>query len=222
MKLHTFVGSPNSHKVQAVVSHLGLGIQVEYHDFVGGELRTADYLALNPNGMVPLLVDGAFRLWESNAIMQYLADKAGSDALFPRDPQKRADVVRWQFWELAHFNKAFGLLAFETFAKPKLKLGATNNSLVEMVRADLARFAPVLERHLVGRQYVVGEDITIADYSMIPFESYRPAVPFDWSAYPNINAYFDRLRKVEHWVRTAPTSPASSGLRETVSAQANA
>jgi glutathione S-transferase len=202
MKLHTFVGSPNSHKVQAVVSHLGLGIQVEYHDFVGGELRTADYLALNPNGMVPLLVDGAFRLWESNAIMQYLADKAGSDALFPRDPQKRADVVRWQFWELAHFNKAFGLLAFETFAKPKLKLGATNNSLVEMVRADLARFAPVLERHLVGRQYVVGEDITIADYSMIPFESYRPAVPFDWSAYPNINAYFDRLRKVEHWVRT--------------------
>src|SRR5262249_9043702 len=85
-------------------------IRVEYHDFVAGDLRTADYVALNPNGMVPLLVDGAFRLWESNAIMQYLADKAGSDALFPRDPQKRADVVRWQFWEVAHFNKAFGLL----------------------------------------------------------------------------------------------------------------
>lgn len=222
MKLHTFVGSPNSHKVQAVVSHLGLEIQVEYHDFVGGHLRTANYLALNPNGMVPLLVDGAFRLWESNAIMQYLADTADNDALFPRDPQKRADVVRWQFWEVAHFNKAFGLLAFETVAKPKLKLGATNNSLVETVQADLARFAPVLERHLGGRQYVVGEDITIADYSMIPFESYRPAVPFDWSPYPNINAYFDRVRKVEHWVRTAPASPASFALRETVLGQANA
>src|SRR5262249_12296489 len=59
MKLHTFVGSPNSRKVQAVVSHLGLEIQVEYHDFVAGDLRTADYVALNPNGMVPLLVDGA-------------------------------------------------------------------------------------------------------------------------------------------------------------------
>jgi len=89
--------------------------------------------------MVPLLVDGAFRLWESNAIMQYLADKTGSDALFPRDPKKRADVVRWQFWEVAHFNKAFGLLAFETVAKPKLKLGATNDSLVEMVRGPISR-----------------------------------------------------------------------------------
>ncbi|HKA42669.1 MAG TPA: glutathione S-transferase N-terminal domain-containing protein [Burkholderiales bacterium] len=63
MKLHTFVGSPNSHKVQAVVGHLGLEIQVEYHDFVGGDLRTADYLALNPNGMVPLLVRTAPLSW---------------------------------------------------------------------------------------------------------------------------------------------------------------
>src|SRR5262245_64208234 len=119
--------------------------------------------------MVPLLVDGAFRLWEANAIMQYLADKVGSDALFPSDPQKRADVVRWQFWEVAHFNKAFGLLAFETVAKPKLKLGATNNSLVEMARADLARFAPGLERHFVGGQDVVGRNSSMAAYAVIPF-----------------------------------------------------
>src|SRR5262245_8367856 len=130
MRSHTFVRSPNTRNFHADVSHQGLDIQVEYHDRVGADLRAADYVALNPSGMVPLLADGAFRLWESNAIMQYLADKAGSDALFPRDPQKRADVVRWQFWEVAHFNKAFGLLAFETVAKPKLKLGATNNSLV--------------------------------------------------------------------------------------------
>jgi len=57
---------------------------------------------------------------------------------------------------------------------------------------------------------------------MIPFESYRPAVPFDWSPYSNINAYFDRVRKMEHWVRTAPVSLASFDLRETVLAQANA
>lgn len=211
MKLHTFVGSPHSHKAEAVVSHLGLEIEVEYHDLVGGDLRASDYVALNPNGMVPVLVDGAFTLWESNAIMQYLADKAASDALFPRDPQKRADIARWQFWELAHFNKAFGLLAFETVAKPKLDLGPTNSSLVEMARADLARFAPVLEHHLAGRRYIVGDRITIADYSMIPFESYRPAVPFDWSLYPNVNGYFDRMREADHWVRTAPASPASIG-----------
>jgi glutathione S-transferase len=150
-----------------------------------------------------VLEDGGFVLSESNAIMQYLADKALDGSLFPRDAQRRADVVRWQFWELAHFNKAFGILAFETVAKPKLDLGPTNGALVEVMRADLARFAPVLERHLAGRQYMVGDGITLADYSVIAFEAYRPRVPFDWSPYRNVNAYFDRMRAVEHWRETA-------------------
>lgn len=213
MKLHSFVGSPHSHKTEAVISHLGLDVEIEHHNFVGGELATPAYIALNPNGMVPLLIDGEFTLWESNAIMQYLADKAGSDALFPRDPQKRADIVRWQFWELAHFNKAFGLLAFETVAKPKLNLGPTNNSLTDLAKADLARFVPVLERHLAGRRYLVGDDITLADYSMITFESYRGVVPFDWSPYRNVNAYFDRMRMVDHWLRTAASDPSALGRK---------
>src|SRR5256885_2142070 len=95
MKLHTFVGSPHSHKAEAVVSHLGLDVQIVHHDLRGGELAGADYVALNPNAMVPLLVDGSFKLWESNAIMQYLADTAGDNSLFPRDPQIRADIARW-------------------------------------------------------------------------------------------------------------------------------
>lgn len=213
MILHTFVGSPNSRKVQAVVSHLGLDVHVEHHDFIGGALGMPDYVALNPNGMVPLLVDGPLKLWESNAIMQYLADKAGSDALYPRDPQQRADIVRWQFWELAHFNRAFGTLAFETVAKPSLNLGPTNGALVDVARADLARFTPVLERHLAGCQYMVGDGVTLADYSMTTFESYRPAVPFDWSSYPNVNAYFDRIGTVDHWARTAVREPARLGRK---------
>ena len=213
MELHTFIGSPHCHKVEAVISHLGLDVQVEYHDLLGGELGMPGYTALNPNGMVPLLVDGPFTLWESNAIMQYLADTADNDALFPRDPRQRADVARWQFWELAHFNKAFSTLAFETVAKPRLNLGPTNTGLVELARADLARFAPVLDGHLAGRSHMVGEAITLADYSMITFEGYRPAVPFDWSPYRNINAHFDRMARVEHWTRTAVRDPSSVGRR---------
>ena len=126
--------------------------------------------------------------------MQYLADKAGGDALFPRDPRLRADVVRWQCWELAHFNRAFGTLAFEMVAKPQLNFGPADDALVGIAKADLGRFAPVLEAHLAGRQYVVGDGITIADYSLLPFEGYRGIVPFDWSPYPSINAYFDHVR----------------------------
>ena len=166
MELHTFVGSPNSRKAEAVIDHLGLDVRVVHHDFAGGGLRRPEYLALNPSGMVPTLVDGAFILWESNAIMQYLADKAGDDALLPRDPQKRADVLRWQCWELAHFNRAFGTLAFETVAKPALNFGPADASLVAAAQAGLERFAPVLERHLAGREQMVGDGVTIADYSM--------------------------------------------------------
>ena len=213
MKLHTFVGSPNSRKVEAVIDHLGLKVDIQHHDFLAGELRSRDYVALNPNASVPTLVDGTFVLWESNAIMQYLADKVPGSSLFPRDPQQRADVVRWQCWDLAHFNRAFGTLAFETFAKPNLNIGPPEETLVALALTELARRAPVLERHLENRRYLVGNGITIADYSMIRFESYRTRTPFDWRPYPNINGYFDRMRTVDSWVRTAPPSLSEIGRR---------
>ena len=179
---------------------------IEVHSLTSGELRAAGYLGLNPNAMVPTLVDGTFTLWETTAIMQYLADKAGDDGLFPREPQKRADVVRWQCWEMSHFNRAFGTLAFEAVARPKLGLGSPDVSRIEQSRADLARFAPVLDGHLARRRHLVGDGVTIADYSMIAFESYRGLVPFDWAAYRNINAYFDAMRTQEPWVRATPSA----------------
>jgi glutathione S-transferase len=213
MKLHTVIGSPNCRRVEAVVNHLGIGVDKQYHDFFAGDLRLPGYLGINPNSMVPAIEDGAFVLWESNAITQYLADKAGDDALFPRDPQRRADVVRWQCWELAHFNKAFGTLAWELVAKPRLKLGEPDEALIRAARANLGRFAAVLDRHLAGRDHLVGDGITIADYSMITLEMHKDAVHFDWSPYPNVNDYFGRMRKVEHWCKTAPASAADVGRK---------
>jgi glutathione S-transferase len=202
MKLHTVAGSPNGRKVEAVIHHLGLDVKIELHDLFNGELRAPAYLAVNPNSMVPTLVDGTFVLWETTAITQYLADKAGDDSLFPRDARTRADITRWQCWELAHFNQAFGTLAFEAVAKPQNNIGTPDAQLVKQAQTNLARFAPVLDAHLSGRQYLVGQAMTVADYSMITFESYRPLVPFDWSRYSNINAYFDRMKTTAAWVRS--------------------
>lgn len=218
MKLHTFVGSPNGHKVEAVIDHLGLGVEIVHHDLFAGELGAPGYLAINPNARVPALVDGAFTLWESNAINQYLADKAGSDELFPRDPPQRADVVRWQFWELAHFNKAFGTIVREAVIKPRFNRGPTNTALVDEARSDLARFAAVLDGHLKDRRYLVEDRITIADYAMVVLEGYRDAAPFDWSPYKNIAAYVERMRAVDHWTQTAVTDPSQVGRRPKVAA----
>lgn len=217
MKLYTVVGSPNSRKVEAVINHLGLEVERRYLDFFTGDLRQPAYLSLNPNGMVPTLVDGDFALWETTAIMQYLADKAaaagGSDALFPREPKKRADVVRWQAWDLAHYNRAFGVIAFEAVAKPGFNLGPTNHALVEAMTQNLVRFARVLDAHMTRRRYAAGEGVTLADYSLIHLEGFKEAIPFDWSPYPHLNAYYDRMRKNEHWAKTAPPSRDAVGRR---------
>ncbi len=213
MKLYAVVGSGNCHKVQATASRLGIDLDVEYQDFFAGDLTRPEFLALNPNGRVPTLVDGDFTLWESNAIMQYLADKVPGNPLFPQDPQTRADIVRWQCWELAHFNNALGTIAYQAVLKVQLMKQEPNQPVVDDAMESLSEFAAVLEGHLSGRDYVVGNGITLADYSIINIEAFKEMIPFDWSGYPGLNAYFDRMRADPHWAGTAPESPEAIGRK---------
>lgn len=213
MQLHTFVGSPNGRKVEAVIAHVGLEVEIVHLDFPTG-LRAPEYLALNPNAMSPTLVDGDFTLTESNAIMQYVAEKADDRSILPRETCARADVTRWQFWESAHFNRAFGTLAFEVFAKPQLGIGPPDANLVRGAKESLGRFAPVLERRVAGRAFLVGNAVTLADYAVATFEGYRTKVPFDFAPFPGINAYFDRIHALEPWERSAPRSAREPALIE--------
>ena len=211
MKLYAIVGSPNSRKVLAIVNHTGIAIDIEYLDLFAGDTQKPDYKALNPNAMVPTLVDGDLHLWESNAIIQYLADKAGDKQLYPTDLKQRADIHRWQAWELAHFNQAFGTLAFEAIAKPQFMDQQGNAALIEHCQAQLTRFAEVLNNHLQGRRFMVGDQLTLADYSIIHVEFFKAMIPFDWSPYPHLNAYFERLSQSSHWAATAAKSPELIG-----------
>jgi len=180
MILHTVPGSPNGRRVEAVISHLGLVVEVRHYDFFQGELRPPHYLAINPNAKAPTLVDGDFTLWETTAIMQYLCEKVGETPLFPRSPRIRADITRWQCWEGLYFNAGLATLAFETVAKANRKLGPPDAQLVAQAQATLVRFAPVLNVHLDGRKYMVDEHLTLADYSMATYEPYVHKVPFDF------------------------------------------
>ena len=104
MKLYGFPPSPNTWKVRAVAAHLRVPLDFEFVDLTKGGSHTPDYLALNPTGRAPTLVDGDFKLWESTAIMQYVASKS-PNTLWPNDARTRADIMRWQSWDLAHWGK---------------------------------------------------------------------------------------------------------------------
>src|SRR6185295_17169942 len=119
MKLYTFPPSPNARKVAAVIAHLRL-TDVE-HALVRlhqGEHRQPDYLAINPMGRVPALRDGDLLLWESNAICQYLADRAGDTAFLPADAGRRASVARWLFWEAGTWSPVIDVFTHENVRKP--------------------------------------------------------------------------------------------------------
>ncbi|MGN6146688.1 MAG: glutathione S-transferase family protein [Mesorhizobium sp.] len=208
MQLYTLPGSPNSRKAVAVIRHLGLTVDIRPLDFARGETRTPAFLALNRNGMVPVLVDGDFVLWESNAICAYLADRTGGSSLYPSDLKVRADINRWLYWEQAHFNRAFGTLIFESIIKPKFGMGHPSQGLVDFCLEETGVRARVLDAHLAGRDTLVGEDITIADYAMVCLEKYRDATAFDWTPFANVNRYFDSIRQTEAWVKAAPPDTA--------------
>src|SRR5215469_15760126 len=123
MKLYYNPLSPNVRRVRLTAAVLGIELEEKRLDFAKGEHKNPEYLALNPNGAVPTLVDGDYVLTESRAIMQYLASKKPESGLLPRDEAARADVTRWQFWDASHFSPQIGSIAFEKALKQMFGLG---------------------------------------------------------------------------------------------------
>jgi glutathione S-transferase len=105
-ELHTTALSANGRKVLALCHQLGLTPRIHEVNVYRGDGQRPEYLALNPLGKIPTLVDARVILWESNAILQYVCEAYGDFRLFSRQPAARADIARWLFWESAHWQPA--------------------------------------------------------------------------------------------------------------------
>lgn len=163
MKLYTFPASPNSLRVFAVAHELGLDLEMVPVDLTKGEHMKPEFLKLNPNHKIPTLVDGDFVLWESGAIMLYLAYKAGG-RLIPADPKPRAQMHQWLAWNTAHMGPACQIFLFENFVKGLFNLGEPDAKRLAQGADEFARFGAVLNAHLKGRRHLVGDSTTIADH----------------------------------------------------------
>lgn len=203
MKLYHNPMSPNVRRVRLTAAVLGIELEEKKLDFAKGEHKNPEYLALNPNGAVPTLVDGEFVLTESRAIMQYLASKKPESGLLPRDEAARADVTRWQFWDASHFSPHLAALAFERLIKGMMGLGDPDAGKIEEALGNFRRFGAVLNQRLEGKQYVVGSALTLADLTLASSLMYAKQAEVPLAEVPNLQAWFSRISEMDGWKKTS-------------------
>ena len=208
MKLYSMQASNNCRRVNATVQHLGLDVEVVEQNM--GDLKKPEYLAINPNGKVPALVDGDLKLWESRAIMQYLACRRSPAraVLAERDAKKQADITRWQFWESSHLSRAHGRASRSRTCSRK---SSPNRGPIpwrsRRAKRDFHTFAPILNGAARRSQSSspCRASLTLADFSVGACFQLRRGLPqLPWNNYSHIRAWWARLNEVPAWKNTAP------------------
>ena len=208
MKLYGFPPSPNTWKVRAVAAHIGVPLPLEMVDLT--KPRTADYLKINPTGRTPTLVDGDFVLWESTAIMQYVASQK-PNSLWPDDVRTRADIMRWQSWDLAHWSKDGCVpLIFQRLVKGLLNMGPPDEAAVAKGTEAFEREARLLDAHLAKQPYLVGKALTLADFSVAAPLFYGEKAGLPVAPYAHVRDWFGRVSALPAWKDTAPQFPAAA------------
>lgn len=200
MRLYVHRLSPNGLKAIITAEHCGSQVELVDIDLGGGEQHGPAYRAINPNGRVPTLVDGSFVLWESNAIMQYLAEKAGERSIWPEDIRARADIARWQFWDVAHLGAAAKPFQWEYLIKAMLGLGEPDEAAVAAADAPFRACADILEATLASQPYLAGERLTLADISIGATLIYAEAASMPLADYPALQTWRQKVSAIPAWV----------------------
>ncbi|MFZ5960342.1 glutathione S-transferase family protein [Pseudomonas knackmussii] len=180
--------SGNCYKVKLVLHLLGLPYQWQDIDILKGETQTAEFLAMNPNGKVPVLqLEDGTCLWESNAILNFLAD--GSD-LLPSEPRLRTQVLQWQFFEQYSHEPYVAVARFIQFYldMPEERRAEHASCLKRGYKA-----LDVMEQQLARTPYLVGDNYSIADITLYAYTHVAEQGGFDLSGYPAINAWMQRV-----------------------------
>ncbi|KAA1013670.1 glutathione S-transferase family protein [Paraburkholderia panacisoli] len=196
-------------KACAVARYLGLPIDYVFVDLRKGEQTRPEYLAINPNGKVPSLVDGAKNLWEADAIICYLAQRAESD-LWPRSASQQIDVVRWMSWNSQHLYRHAGSLYFEYLIKPWVGMGEPDPSKVAEAQGFFRKHAGVLDQHLKGRKWLLGDDLSVADFSVAVALPYAKSAAMPLVEFPQVQRWHDQLNAFEAWRNPFPARPAQT------------
>lgn len=202
MRLYHNPLSSNARRVLMTAEQLKLPLELVHVDLMSQADRKR-LQEVNPNGKLPVLEDGDFLLWESCAIMQYLADSQPGQTLYPEGAQARADVNRWMFWACQHFAATIGLLTFERIWKGMIGQGAPDPVVEANAERVLHGLAAVLDGQLAQRQWLVGDSVSLADFAVAPPMMYMEKARLPLEGYPNLMGWFKRLQEMDAWKQSA-------------------
>jgi glutathione S-transferase len=202
VKLYMNPMSANARRPRLVSRLCGLALEEALVHLQRGEHHTPDFLRLNPNGRIPALQDGDFVLWESGAICQYLANKAGRTDLWPADPREQADVSRWQFWNHTQWAAPLGVLTWELLMKRLSGKGPPDDGLVQAKLAEFDVHARLLDRHLEAHEWLAAGRLTLAEVAVGCTLSWWKPTALPLERHPHLWRWFSRIRALPAWEET--------------------
>jgi GST-like protein len=190
--------TPNGHKIAMFLEETGLPYRVVPVNLVQNDQFKPDFLSIAPNNKIPAIVDhdppggGApISLFESGAILQYLAEKTGK--LVPEDIRHRMEVNQWLFWQVAGLGPMAGQLVFFLRSTEKYPFG------IERYTKETERLFGVLNQRLLGREWLAGDDYSVADIAA-----------YTWAApYSLFGLDLDQYPEVERWLEAIASRPAT-------------
>lgn len=189
MDFYYLPGSAPCRAVQMTAEAVGVELNLKYVNLMEGDHLKPEFIKINPQHSVPTLVDNGFVLWESRAIMAYLADKYGKDdSLYPKDPAKRALVNQRLYFDSGILGQRFA----DYYYPQIIGKGSPDEEKFKRVQ-EAVNFLNIF---LDGKTYAAGNDITIADLSLLATISSYDAAGFELEKYPNVQKWFNNIKKV--------------------------
>ena len=202
LKLYADPITVNCRKVIAGLDLIGAPYERVHVDYFTGQHRAADFVALNPNAALPALVDDDFVLWESNAILQYAADRVGNGTAYPTDSRVRADINRWLLWEASAWFPSCYVYLVENCVKPLLK-AEPDPAVLAAQDATFHKLAGILDARLANSRWITGADPTIADIALaapLHMHSFQK-VPL--GPHPNLRRWMvEEVERLPCWERS--------------------
>jgi glutathione S-transferase len=202
MKLYYHPASTTSRPIALFVAESGIPIDMQVVNIFAGEHRQPPYASINPNGLVPMLEDGDFRLTESSAILKYLADKIDSP-LYPKGLQQRARVNERMDWINTQLGRdfCFGVVFPQVLPHHKRRSEEAQAATLQWGQERSRGWLKVLNDHILGpgRNHLCGDAMTIADYYGAAFLTLGEVVGCDFADYVYVQGWLARMKALKNW-----------------------